>query len=73
MLNDLAILHLKGPGDTMTWTRPKFNGTPPGPRAGHTMTIIGCNLYIFAGGDAQYLNDLHIFNTGHSDLTFQKP
>ena len=35
------------------------------------MTIIGCNLYIFAGGDAQYLNDLHIFNTGSFDLRFR--
>jgi hypothetical protein len=49
----------------MTWSRPVTTGTVPGPRAGHTISAVGSKLFVFGGGDGnQYLNDLHILDTG---------
>lgn len=54
--------------DSMTWTKPVATGTCPGIRAGHTMTAVGTKLFVFGGGDGNnYLNDLHILDTGACD------
>ena len=35
----------------LTWAQPQRFGTPPSPRNGHSMTLIGMHLYVFGGGD----------------------
>lgn len=33
----------------MSWSRPTIQGTPPAPREGHTVTLMGSNLVVFGG------------------------
>eukprot|EP00301_Raphidiophrys_heterophryoidea_P002815 c11300_g1_i2.p1 GENE.c11300_g1_i2~~c11300_g1_i2.p1 ORF type:complete len:1154 (-),score=303.16 c11300_g1_i2:140-3601(-) len=52
---------------TMTWSSPAVQGLPPSPRFGHTMTVVGTNIYIFGGTTGQTsLNELWVFETEQS-------
>lgn len=50
------------------WNQPVQGGIikeAPAPRAGHTATLVGNNIWFFGGGDGgNYLNDVYIFVTG---------
>ena len=64
-MNDLHILDV----DTLIWSRPGTDGTPPIEREGHTAATIGSRIFIFGGtwvddeDNSIYLNDLHILET----------
>ena len=56
----------------LTWAQPQRYGTPPSPRNGHTMTLIGMHVYIFGGGDENLsFNDVHTLHVGN--MTWDKP
>lgn len=59
-LNDLHELNTT----TLHWNSvTDIKGQKPPPRANHSSSIIGYNLYIFGGWDGQKrLNDLFVFN-----------
>ena len=49
---DVYLLDLS----TMTWTKPVCAGTPPSPRYGHTMNLIGDKILIIGGSDGSFAN-----------------
>lgn len=55
------------------WTLVTCSGTTPSARYGHTMTLVGDEMYLFGGIDAnkQPLNDLHIFNFSNFSLKYR--
>jgi hypothetical protein len=56
-LNDVHILHLLD----MRWEQPLIHGTEPSPRFRHTCTLIGSQLYVFAGtGSGMLLSDMYL-------------
>lgn len=56
----------------LTWAQPQRYGTPPSPRNGHTMTLIGVNLFVFGGTDESIsYNDVHTLHV--ETLTWDKP
>ena len=56
----------------LTWAQPQRYGTPPSPRNGHSMTLIGMHLYVFGGGDENIsFNDVHTLHVGN--MTWDKP
>ncbi|KAI7852261.1 hypothetical protein BDC45DRAFT_545991 [Circinella umbellata] len=57
--NDLYVLHT----DTLTWSKPKCEGTPPSPRRAHTTCLWGDRIVIVGGGDgARALSDVHMLD-----------
>jgi hypothetical protein len=60
MLNDLHALDT----ETFVWTSVLAAETPPSPRAGHTMNVVGDLVMLFGGGDGEkVLNDLHFLES----------
>ena len=56
----------------LTWAQPQRFGTPPSPRNGHSMTLIGMHLYVFGGGDENLsFNDVHTLHVGN--MAWDKP
>ena len=56
----------------LTWAQPQRFGTPPSPRNGHSMTLIGMHLYVFGGGDETLsFNDVHTLHVGN--MAWDKP
>ena len=56
----------------LTWAQPQRYGIAPSPRNGHTMVLIGRQLYVFGGGDETLsFNDVHTLHVGN--LTWDKP
>ena len=56
----------------LTWAQPQRYGIAPAPRNGHTMCLIGMQLYIFGGGDESVsFNDVHTLHVG--TMTWDKP
>jgi len=66
-MNDLHVLDVSNYG----WSRPSWTGTPPIEREGHSASVVGPLIYIFAGTwvdidvdeTSVYLNDLHVLDT----------
>jgi Galactose oxidase, central domain len=57
--NDVHIFELK----SNTWKEQKTRGNKPKERAGHTATLFGSKMYVFAGGGKDgYLNDLYVLD-----------
>lgn len=56
----------------LTWAQPRRTGTPPSPRNGHSMVLIGLHLFVFGGGDENLsFNDLHTLQV--SSMVWDKP
>ena len=56
----------------LTWAQPQRYGIPPSPRNGHTMVLVGMQLYVFGGGDETVsYNDVHTLHVG--TMTWEKP
>ena len=56
----------------LTWAQPQRYGIAPSPRNGHTMVLIGMQLYIFGGGDENVsFNDVNTLHVG--TMTWDKP
>ncbi|KAF7728240.1 hypothetical protein EC973_006521 [Apophysomyces ossiformis] len=54
--NDLYVLNR----DTMVWSKPNTEGTPPSPRRAHTTCLWNNKIIVFGGGDgARALSDVH--------------
>ncbi|KAL4424739.1 hypothetical protein ABPG77_000082 [Micractinium sp. CCAP 211/92] len=60
-LGELLVLDL----ETMQWSRPETQGTPPGPRSAHAAAVFRDRyLLIFGGGSVAHCNDeLHCLDT----------
>lgn len=53
------------PQTMLMYYEPQALGDVPSPRAAHTATVIGTQLYVFAGNNGQHLfNDLYVLDTG---------
>ena len=47
------------------WTTPTTTGTPPTPRQGHIVAVIGNRMFVHGGMSGQQIfNDWHILNLG---------
>ena len=56
----------------LTWSQPQRYGIAPSPRNGHTMILIGMQLYVFGGSDENVsYNDTHTLHVG--TMTWEKP
>ena len=56
----------------LTWAQPQRFGIAPSPRNGHTMVLVGMQLYVFAGSDDTVsYNDVHTLHVG--TMTWDKP
>ncbi|KAG0167232.1 hypothetical protein DFQ28_006396 [Apophysomyces sp. BC1034] len=54
--NDLYVLNR----ETLVWSKPNTEGTPPSPRRAHTTCLWNDKIIIFGGGDgARALSDVH--------------
>ena len=50
---------------TGEWTTPSTSGTPPTPRQGHIVAVVGKKLFVHGGmAGQQILNDLYALNVG---------
>ena len=55
--------------DTGEWTTPSTSGTPPTPRQGHIVAVVGNRLFVHGGMSGQQIfNDWHILNLSESLL-----
>ncbi|XP_069694515.1 host cell factor-like isoform X2 [Periplaneta americana] len=55
-LGDLWLLDC----DTMTWSKPAVNGSPPLPRSLHSATLIGCRMFVFGGWVPLVMDDVKV-------------
>jgi hypothetical protein len=46
--------------DTMSWTKPTVNGSPPLPRSLHSATLIGCRMFVFGGWVPLFMDDVKV-------------
>ncbi|KAF7731984.1 hypothetical protein EC973_007089 [Apophysomyces ossiformis] len=54
--NDMYVLH----AETLTWSKPAIEGTPPSPRRAHTTCLWNDKIIVVGGGDgARALADVH--------------
>ncbi|KAG0163468.1 hypothetical protein DFQ28_011631 [Apophysomyces sp. BC1034] len=54
--NDMYVLH----AETLTWSKPVIEGTPPSPRRAHTTCLWNDKIIVVGGGDgARALADVH--------------
>ena len=53
--NDVWSLPLDGSMEAAQWRLEAPLGNPPRPRAGHTSVVVGDQMFIFGGGDDQYV------------------
>jgi len=57
--NDVTVLDV----NEMRWTTPVVDGMLPPAREGHSASMIGTRMYVFAGSsEIGYLNDLHVLD-----------
>jgi N-acetylneuraminic acid mutarotase len=60
--NDLWVLDT----EKWEWSQPETTGMSPEVRSGHTATVVGKTAFIISGcgANTNFLNDVHVFNTG---------
>jgi hypothetical protein len=59
--------------ETIHWTRPEVTGAKPILSKAHSAEAFGRFIFIFGGGDnAQYSNDLNVFDTESLTWSFPK-
>jgi len=72
-MNDLHILDVT----SFLWSRPACSGTYPIEREGHTASVVGKRIFVFAGtwvddeDQSVYLNDLHVLES--DSLAWSQP
>ncbi len=59
--NDTSVLDL----ESNTWHVVKTGGSKPGPRYGHSASVVGSKIYVFGGKgpDGRMYNDVHFLDT----------
>ena len=74
-MNDLHVLDVSN----FSWARPVWSGTPPIEREGHTASVVGRRVFVFAGTwvddehNSVYLNDLHVLDTSVDAMAWTQP
>ena len=74
-MNDLHVLDVSN----FSWARPVWSGTPPIEREGHTASVVGRRVFVFAGTwvddehNSVYLNHLHVLDTSVDAMAWTQP
>ncbi len=70
-VNDVHVLDM----NTYRWSKSRPTGSPPGPRAYHTLTAIGAGQVVLIGGsdDRQAFGDVHVLDTACHPWAWSEP
>jgi len=70
-VNDVHVMDM----NTYRWSKSRPTGSPPGPRAYHTLTPIGGGRVVLVGGsdDRQAFGDVHVLDTACHPWAWSEP
>ena len=70
-VNDVHVLEMS----TYRWSKSRPTGSPPGPRAYHSLTPIGGGRVVLVGGsdDRQAFGDVHVLDTASHPWAWSEP